>query len=85
MTEIEQIENWLLKRGDVRDRLVTEARMLSDPEFRKKVHWQSATYELIQVHGREKLREEIKTIEHQLFQNSKYRSFQDRIRSIFKH
>ncbi|MEM7107160.1 MAG: hypothetical protein AAF519_02955 [Bacteroidota bacterium] len=84
LTEIERIENWLLKRGDVEDRLVTEARVLSGVEWKDKVRWQSTAYDLIQLYGHKKLREEVKSVEHQLFQTSKYRPFQNRIRAIFK-
>lgn len=84
LTEVAQIENWLLRRGDLSDRLVMEAKVLSSPEMVDKAQWQSATYDLAHLYGREKLREEIKAVEHRLFHTSKYKSFQDRIRSIFK-
>lgn len=83
LTELDQIEKYLLKKGDIRERLVTEARILSSPEVKEKAHWQSATYDLVHLYGRRKLLEEIKAIEHQLFHDTKYRSFRDRIRSIF--
>ncbi|MEP1096075.1 MAG: hypothetical protein ABJG78_13255 [Cyclobacteriaceae bacterium] len=84
LIEIEQIENLLLRRGDLSNRLVTEAKALSNPELRKKVQLQSTTYDLVNLYGRGKLREEIKAVEHQLFNTSKYRMFQNRIRSLFK-
>lgn len=84
LIEVVQIENWLLQRGDISDRLLMEAKMLSSPEVLDKVQWQSTTYDLSRLYGREKLCEEIKTIEHRLFNKSKYRSFQDRIQAIFK-
>ena len=84
LIEIEEIENWLIKRGSIQDRLITEAKMLSSPEFKEKVHWQSTAYDLINRYGREKLHQEIKAVEYELFHSNKYRSFQDRILSIFK-
>lgn len=83
LTETEQIEKYLLKRGDIQERLVTEARILSSPEVKEKAHWQAAAYDLAHLYGRKKLVDEIKAIEHKLFHTQKYRSFQDRIRSIF--
>ncbi|MEO1054982.1 MAG: hypothetical protein AAFX87_30390 [Bacteroidota bacterium] len=84
LTETEQIEQWLLKRGDTGELLVTEARVLSSPELKEKARWQMATYDLVHLYGREKLRQEIKEVEQQLFHHSRYRSFQQKIRSIFK-
>lgn len=84
LSEISQIENYLLERGDIEERLVLEARLLANPEMKDRAHWQMTVYELVHLYGREKLLEEIKEVEHLLFQTPKYRSFQDRIRSIFK-
>lgn len=84
LTEIKQIEHWLLQKGDAQDRLVTEARALTNSDIYENAQWQAKAYELIQFYGREKLREQIKAVEHQLFNEPKYRSFQERIRSIFK-
>lgn len=84
LIEIEQIEDFLLKRGEVEDRLVTEAKILSNPELKELTHWQVKSYDLIQQYGREKLRLEIKAAEYRIFHASKYKSFQSRIQSIFK-
>lgn len=84
LIETAQIENWLQHHEDVQNRLVMEAKILSNSKLREKAQWQSVTYELVHLYGQKKLRKEIKVIEHQLFHTSKYRSFQHRIRSIFK-
>ena len=84
LIEIEQLENWLLDQGDVQDRLVTEAKILSGTEWKEKAHWQSKSYDVIRLYGREKLRQEIEAVEHQLFHSKKYKPFQRTIRSIFK-
>ena len=84
LTEIEQIERWLLQHGDIGDRLLTEAKVLSSPEMKEKAEWQAVTYDLVHQYGRQKLRDEIKAVEHKLFKTSKYQSFQDKIKSIFK-
>jgi len=84
LIEIEQIENWLLEQGNVQERLVTEAKVLSNPALQEKVFWQSKSYQLIQLYGREKLLQEIKVVERQLFNSKKHKSFQQRIKSIFK-
>ena len=84
LTETAQIENWLFRHGEISERLLIEAKVLSNPEMRRNTQWQYHTYELARLYGQEKLHEEIKVVEHRLFPTSKYRSFQHRIRSIFK-
>lgn len=84
LIEIEQIENWLLKKGDIQNRLVTEARVLSNAEWKNLSQWQAESYELIRHYGREKLRQEIKEVERQLFHSEKHTPFQKLIHSIFK-
>ncbi len=84
LIETEQIEQWLLKKGNVQDRVVMEARLLSNPALRDKAQWQETAYDLVRQYGREKLLDEIKAVEHTLFNTPKYKSFQDKIRSIFK-
>lgn len=84
LNEVRALEAFLLEQGDPSELLVTEARMLINPELQDKAKWQLCANDLVQEYGRQKLRQEIQTIEKQLFTNSRYRSFQDRIRSIFK-
>ena len=84
LIEIEKIENWLLTQGDIQERLVTEAKVLSSSEWKGKAHAQAQSYELIRFYGREKLRREIRTIERHLFLSNKHKPFQDIIKSIFK-
>ena len=84
LIEIKQIEDLILEKGDYSERLVTEAKVLTSPDAAEKVHWQTKSYELIWIYGREKLRKEIMEVEHLLFKKSKYTFFQNIIRSIFK-
>jgi hypothetical protein len=83
LIDIEKIENWLLERGDIQERLLTESRVLSNTEWRDQAQWQSESYELIRLYGREKLREEIKVIEHNVFHTKKHQRFQNLIKSVF--
>ena len=84
LNEIEQIEKWLFKQGDVQGRLLTEAKILSNPALQEKVLWQQKSYKIIQWYGRQKLLKEIKTVEYGLFHAVEHQSFQNRILSIFK-
>lgn len=85
LNEIKELEDWLFKKGNPSNQLVTEARVLTNSELQEKADWQSQSYDLIRDYGQQKLLSEIQLIEQQLFTLKRYRSFQDRIRSIFKH
>lgn len=84
LNETLEIENLLLQHGNLPDRLLTEAKTLTNAELRKTAEWQLTAYEVIRLHGRQKLLQEIRQVEHQLFSMSKYQLFQHRIMSIFK-
>lgn len=85
LIEIEKIENWLLEKGDIQERLITEARVLSDSAWKDNAHWQSESYDLIGFYGREKLRQEIKEVERQLFYAKEHAFFQKLIHKIFRY
>ena len=84
LIEAEQIENFLLHKGEISERLVTEAKVLTSPELRERVQYQKDTYALIHIYGREKLYAEIQRVEQKMFSNSRFKNFQNLIKSIFK-
>lgn len=84
LIEVQKIENFLLGSDIPSEQLVMEARIILDSDVADKVSWQRKTYHLVHDYGREKLREEIRAIDHKLFSDRKYQTFQDRIRSIFE-
>jgi hypothetical protein len=85
LNEVKQLENWLLKQGDPQERLLTEVKILTNTEWKDKADHQRMAYQLVYQYGRAKLREEIRDVEYRLFNAPKHKTFQDRIRSIFKH
>ncbi len=84
LIEIEKIENWLLEKGDIQERLLTEARVLSDSAYKNNAHWQSESYDVIRFYGREKLRREIKQVERRLFYSKEHSLFQKLVNKIFR-
>ncbi len=84
LNEVKALEELLLDEGNPAERLVTQAKVLTNHDLQEQAGWQLRTYELVREYGRQKLRREIQSVEKQLFTSSRYRSFQDRIRSIFK-
>ena len=83
LIETERIENWLFEAGSTEERLLMEAQALTNAELRERITWQSKTYHLIEEYGREKLRAEIRAVEQELFQSSKFSSFRIKVLSIF--
>jgi hypothetical protein len=65
-------------------RLLTEARLLLSPELQDKLHWQQQVYELVQLYGRRRLKEEMEAVHEQLFTESRFEKFRSRIYRIFK-
>ena len=84
MSETEELENYLAKKQMSEDYLITEARLLINKEFHKKLYWQKQTYSLIQHFGRKKLKEEIETVHAKLFTEKKFEKFRQKISFIFK-
>ena len=84
LTEIAELEHYLLKKGNPDGHLVTEARLLTSTEWRENAQDQFKAYQLIKLHGRELLRKEIKEVEGRLFTDRSFRPFQDLIHFIFK-
>lgn len=84
LIETQQLEEWLLQKGEPSERLLTEAKIQIDSGLKEKAYWQAKTYEVLHLYAQEKLKNQIKEIENQLFSQPKYRTFQQRILSIFK-
>lgn len=84
LAEIELIDNWLLSRDDPQAALLVQARLVLDDDFNDKIDHQKAVHELVNLYGRQKLRKEIEAVESRLLASRNHRSFQDRIKSIFK-
>jgi len=84
LIEIQHLENWLLSRGEPTERLLTEVKVQLDTDLKQKAQWQDKTYQIIKAYGRQQLREEVTAIEQKMLSAPKYRSFRERILSIFK-
>ncbi len=78
-----QLDDYLFRHTKPEDRLVTEAQLLLDGDLRETLRWQQQTYAIIRQYGREQLRREIQTVQHQLFHQPQHRSFCQSIRQLF--
>jgi len=84
MNETQQIEKYVFNRLLPEDKLVMDARLILDPSFQHKLKWQQQAYYLIQQYGRKKLKEEIRTVQEQVFSENRFSHFREKINKIFK-
>lgn len=84
MNETQLIENYLFKRLTAEDRLIIEARLLTDPEFNSKLKWQSRAHEIVKAQGQKMLKEEIISVENRLFSELRFQNFRAAVFKIFK-
>ncbi|MBL7919860.1 MAG: hypothetical protein JNJ40_06070 [Bacteroidia bacterium] len=84
MNETQLIEKYLFKRLNVEDQLFMEAKLLTDPEFKCKLKWQSRAHEIVKAHGQKILRQEIISVENRLFSELRFQNFRATIFKIFK-
>lgn len=84
MTEIQELENYILKSQEPGQRLLTEARLILNKELSANLLWQKKTYFLVKEYSRKQLKTEIEAVHQKLFTEKKYASFKQNILSIFK-
>lgn len=84
MNETQLIEKYLFKRFNVEDQLFMEARLLTDPEFKCKLKWQSRVHEIVKAHGQKTLRQEVISVENRMFSELSFKNFRETVFNIFK-
>ena len=84
LTNTARIDQYLHKKMSTGDALVFEARLLLQPDLADDIHWQQKTYSLVQNYGRVQLKQEIEIVHQQLFTDSKYHLFRQKIKALFK-
>lgn len=81
MNESRLIEGYIFNTLPPDERLLFEARLITDQTLAGKLHAQKLAYSAIEDYGRNQLREEIRKVGDTLFKASKHNGFR---RSIFK-
>lgn len=84
LRETQMLDNYTLRQQTEEESLLTEARLLLSPELQDKLHWQQQVYELVQLYGRRRLKEELEAVHEQLFTESCFGKFRSQIYRIFK-
>ena len=80
--EIQEIDQYLLQTMPAADKLVFQARMLTDTALQENVRQQLETHRLIRHIGRETQREKLATIHARLWETDE--AFRSEISAIFK-
>jgi anti-sigma-K factor RskA len=80
--EIREIDQYLLQTMPAADKLVFQARMLTDTNLRENVRHQQEAHHLIRQTGREAQREKLAAIHSRLWETDE--AFRAEISSIFK-
>ncbi|QKJ29126.1 hypothetical protein HQ865_04940 [Mucilaginibacter mali] len=84
LNKLQEIEQYLIREGDIADRLVFEARTIVDVDLAGEVSLQKETYAVISQYGRRRLKAELDAVHQQLFTLSRYQSFREKILGLFK-
>lgn len=83
LTEIQQIEAYLLHQTTPAERLLFEAKLMLQPGLTEDVQLQQETYRLVKQYGRKKIREEIEAVHRKLFSEPQHKSFREKIARLF--
>lgn len=84
MNETREIQNYLERNGDPTDLLLTEVKLLLNPQLNETMNWQILAHQAIQTYGQKELRQEIQRAEKRLFTETRFRIFKNNILNIFK-
>lgn len=83
LNEIKEIEGYLLKANSVEKRLIQEARLCIDADFAENVALQKEAYVQVKAYARKQLKEEISTVEQQLFTKPEHIGFRQKVLRFF--
>ena len=84
LNETRLIEMHLLGKAPAKERMLFEARLILQPDLKQSMYWQQKTYRLVQLYGRQQLKEEIEQIHQALFSPATaHQSFRQKILSLF--
>lgn len=84
LKNIKQLEDYHFQKGPVDERLLTEARLLLEPELKDDFNTQKQVYSLVYAYGRRQLRQEIHDVHQKLFSEKQHHTFRQKILNIFK-
>jgi len=84
LIEIREIDRYLNNEMSISEKLVFESRLQIDEMLKENLNNQVKANAVIKEFGRQKLLQDILVIEERLFSESKFKTFQSKVYSIFK-
>ena len=79
-----ETEQYLLGTGNGESRSAFKARLILEPSLKENMHWQKATYSIVQQYGKQKRRAEIEQVAQHIFTANKYIAFREKVFSLFR-
>jgi hypothetical protein len=84
LNEISANEKYLRGELSTEDRLIFEARMLTNPVLKMNLFFQQRTLELVRMYHRKKLKEKAEQVHRHLFSDPSKADFQHSVFRLFK-
>lgn len=84
LNEVQEIEQHVFRLAAPEDAFLFDAKLILNPDLRKRVQLQQQTYELIKAYGRNELKAEINRVHERLFNDSRESGFVRKIMGFFK-
>lgn len=84
LNKLQEIEGFLLKSADITERLVFEARIITDSALAREVALQKDAYAIIQQYSRRQLKAELEMVHQTLFTQPAHQRFRRKILALFK-
>lgn len=84
LNETQLIEAYLLGELSTADRLLFEANLSLDQGLCERVELQQAAMNQVKAYGRKQLKAQLASIDHQLFTQTRYSRFRQRMLALFK-
>lgn len=84
LNDIARTEKYLQNQLPPEDKLLFEARLLTNPLLRWNVSAQQKVYTLLKLYHRTKIKEQAQTVQQKLFQESQHAAWKEQITQLFK-
>lgn len=84
LNDIAHTEKYLQDKLPLEERLLFEARLLTNPLLRWNVSAQQKVYTLLKLYHRRRIKEHTLTVQQRLFQESQHAAWKEQITQLFK-
>lgn len=85
LNELRLLEDYLQQCLPTEDKLLLEAKLILEEDLRERLSLQERCYQLIQLYGRIKTREQLQRVERQIFEQPTHKRFVQKIKQYFRY